>query len=85
MRTSGLAELRKCENKTQRELVGPHVRGYKAQDIVERDFVPQDLVCELFLAQLAGVLVGPRVAGYLMALGDHSLRCALVEDSSTKM
>lgn len=52
---------------------GPHVGGEEAEDGVEGDLVPDHLVGELRVGQLAGVLVGPRVAADLVAFGVHSL------------
>jgi hypothetical protein len=52
---------------------GPHVRGEEAEDGVNGNLVPDHLVRELRVGQLAGVLVRPGVAGNLVPFGMHSL------------
>jgi hypothetical protein len=52
---------------------GPHVCWEEAEDGVEGDLVPDHLVCELVVGELACVLVRPGVAGNLVSFVMHSL------------
>lgn len=52
---------------------GSHIRREEAEDGVDGDLVPDHLVSELRVGQLAGVFVGPSMAGNLVAFGVHSL------------
>jgi hypothetical protein len=56
---------------------GPHVCWEEAEDGVEGDLVPDHLVCELVVGELARVLVRPGVAADLMSFGMHSLEFVL--------
>jgi hypothetical protein len=60
-----------------------HVGGEEAEDRVDGNFVPDDLVPELLVAQLAGVLVRPGMAGNLVAIGVHPLGLLLAHPSSS--
>ena len=51
----------------------PHVRWKEAEDRVQCNLVPHYLVRHLSVSQLTGVLVGPSMAGNLVAPGMHSL------------
>lgn len=51
----------------------PHIGWEKPENGVEGDLVPNHLVGELGVGQLAGILVGPCMAGNLVTLGVHPL------------
>jgi hypothetical protein len=56
---------------------GPHVGWEEAEDGVEGDLIPNHLVCELVVGELARVLVRPGMAANLVSFGMHSLGLVL--------
>jgi hypothetical protein len=52
----------------------PHVSGEETENGIKSNLVPDDLVRELRVGKLAGVLMGPCVARNLVTFGMHSLK-----------
>lgn len=63
----------------------PHVRWEETKDRIKSNLVPHHLIRHLSVSQLTGVLVGPSMAGNLVAFCMHSLERVSVNNWSKSL